>query len=278
VHANTSRAAFYAVKAAKKLNIPVVWHVRIPHRDILLDGFLAKRSSGIIVVSQAVKDRFSWLKSNKINVIYNGVDIRKFTPAASGDEARKKLGLSGSDIVIGTVGRLSSEKGLECLILAAQNLVKAHSGTKFLVIGDGNEKYRCFLQDKIKRLNLGPNFIFTGFREDVPEVLRCADIFCLPSLTEGFNRALLEAMACGLPVVATSAGGNVEIVRDGISGFLVPPGNPDMLVSAIVKLIQNKERAGNMGIEGRRIVEKKFSIEQNVEKTEKLYLDLMGRR
>lgn len=275
VHANTSRAAFYAVKAVRKLKIPVVWHVRIPHRDILLDGFLARWSSAIIVVSQAVKDRFDWLKGNKVNVIYNGVDVQKFSPASPGGEIRRKFGLGDSDMVIGTAGRLSSEKGLECLILAAQSLVKAHSDIKFLIIGDGNEKYRRFLQDKIKGLKLESNFIFTGFCEDVSEIMRVLDIFCLPSLTEGFNRTLLEAMACGLPVVATSVGGNVEIVKNEVNGLLVPSGNVESLKVAIEELLKKKERAKKMGLEGQKTIRENFDIETNVKKTEEIYLQIL---
>jgi glycosyltransferase involved in cell wall biosynthesis len=94
-------------------------------------------------------------------------------------------------------------------------------------------------------------------------------------LTEGFNRSLLEAMACGLPVVATAVGGNVEIVQDGVNGLLVPPSNPGALASAIAELLRDKEKARKMGLEGKLLVEENFSIDINVRKTEKLYLQIL---
>jgi glycosyltransferase involved in cell wall biosynthesis len=104
------------------------------------------------------------------------------------------------------------------------------------------------------------------------------DIFCLPSLTEGFNRSLLEAMACSLPVVATNVGGNVEIVQDGVNGLLVPPRNSDALASAITELMEDRQKAQKMGLEGRRLVEENFSIEKNVMRIENLYEEIISLR
>ncbi len=142
-------------------------------------------------------------------------------------------------------------------------------------MGDGDEKYRLSLQEKVKDLELSPHIFFVGFYEDVPQILRCLDIFSLPSLTEGFNRSLLEAMACGLPVVATAVGGNVEIVQDGVNGLLVPPSNPGALASAITELLKDKEKARKMGLEGKLLVKENFSIDINVRKIEKLYLQIL---
>ena len=114
-----------------------------------------------------------------------------------------------------------------------------------------------------------------GFYKDIPQILKCMDVYCLPSLSEGFNRSLLEAMACGLPVIATRVGGNIEIVQDGVNGLLVPPSNSERLADAIAELLRDREKARNMGFEGRRIVEENFSIEKNVEKIEAQYLQIL---
>jgi glycosyltransferase involved in cell wall biosynthesis len=276
IHTNTSRSTIYAGFAAKKFKIPVVWHVRIPHPDRPLDIILARWSSRIIAVSHIVKKRFSWLKQEKVTVIYNGVDTKRFCPTASRDSVREKLHLSREDIVIGTVGRLSSEKGLEFLLSATRDVVMAYPRVKVLIVGNGNKDYRLFLQEKAKSLELSSNIIFAGFRDDIPQLLGGMDIFCLPSLTEGFNRSLLEAMACGLPVVATHVGGNLEIVRDGVNGAVVPPHNPYALGSAIIELLKDREKARIMGSEGHRLVEEKFSIEKNVRLTESLYEEVIS--
>lgn len=275
IHSNTSRAALYSGPVAKILGIPLVWHVRIPHPDKLLDRFLVPFTSQIITVSRCVKRRFSWLKKDKVKIIYNGVDIQKFSPGLAQDNVREKFDINIKDIVIGTVGRLSTEKGFEYLISAIREVVNVYPRTKVLIVGNGDDRYHLSLQAKVKDLELSSHIIFVGFYEDVPQILRCMDIFSLPSLSEGFNRSLLEAMACGLPVVATGVGGNVEIVQDGVNGLLVPPGNPEALTSAVTELMKDKEKARKIGLEGQRLVEENFSIEKNVEKIEELYLQIL---
>ncbi len=275
IHSNTSRAALYAGPMAKILRIPLIWHVRVPPPDNLLDRFLVLFSSRIIAVSRTVKRRFAWLTKDIVETIYNGVDTRKFSPGLAQDDLRKKFQIDSQDILIGTVGRLSPEKGLEYLFSAVREVVNLYPRTKVLIVGDGDEKYRLSLQEKVKDLELSSHIILAGFHEDIPRILRCLDIFTLPSLWEGFNRSLLEAMACGLPVVATAVGGNVEIVQDGVNGLLVPPGNPAALAFAITELLKDKEKARKMGLEGKLLVEENFSIDINVRKTEKLYLQIL---
>ncbi len=275
IHSNTSRAALYAGPMAKILNIPLIWHVRVPPPDNLLDRFLVLFSSRIIAVSRAVKRRFAWLKKDIVETIYNGVDTRKFSPGLAQDDLIKKFQIDSQDILIGAVGRLSPEKGLEYLFSAVRELVNLYPRIKVLIVGDGDKKYRLSLQEKVKDLELSSHIIIAGFYEDVPQILRCLDIFTLPSLWEGFNRSLLEAMACGLPVVATAVDGNVEIVQDGVNGLLVPPSNPGALASAIAELLKDKEKARKMGLEGKLLVEENFSIGINVRKIEKLYLQIL---
>jgi len=275
IHCNTSRATLYAVPVAKILGISLVWQVRIPHPDNLLDRFLVPFCSQIIAVSQVVKSRFNRFKNAHIEVVYNGVDIKKFLPGSAKGDVRKKFHINNEDRVIGTVGRLSPEKGFEHLISAIRNMVKEYPRIKVLISGGGNEEYRHYLQEKINKLKLSSNIIFMGFYKDIPQILKCMDVYCLPSLSEGFNRSLLEEMACGLPVIATRVGGNIEIVQDGVNGLLVPPSNSERLADAIAELLRDREKARNMGFEGRRIVEENFSIEKNVEKIEAQYLQIL---
>lgn len=276
VHTNTSRATIYAYLAARRLGVSIIWHARIPHSDRFLDRFLSARCSRIIAVSQAVKRRFNWLQEEKIRVIYNGVDTKRFAPGLPYDQIMNKFNLKKNNVVIGTVGRISPEKGLEFLISATKDVVKVHPQAKILIVGEGNTQYLLALQAKVDELNLSSHVIFAGFHNNIPEVLRSIDIFCLPSLTEGFNRTLLEAMACGLPIVATEVGGNVEIIKDGLNGLLVPPRDSAALSSAIVDLLNNKSKARRIGTEARRIVEKSYSIETSVRQTEALYEEIIA--
>jgi glycosyltransferase involved in cell wall biosynthesis len=128
--------------------------VRIPHPDKLLDRFLVPFTSRIITVSRCVKRRFSWLKKDKVKIIYNGVDIQKFSPGLAQDNVREKFDINIKDIVIGTVGRLSTEKGFEYLISAIREVVNVYPRTKVLIVGNGNDRYHLSLQAKVKDLEL----------------------------------------------------------------------------------------------------------------------------
>lgn len=275
IHSNTSRATLYAGPVAKILRVPLVWHVRIPHPDKLLDRFLVPFCSRIIAVSRTVKKRFNGFKKAKVEVVYNGVDTEKFSPGSVPDEARKRFHINREDVVVGTIGRISPEKGFEYLITAIRDVVVEYPQVKVLIVGNGNEEYRRYLQGKINEAELSSNIMFTGFYGNISLILRCLDIYCLPSLSEGFNRSILEAMSCQLPVIASNVGGNIEVVQDGVNGLLVPPGNSERLAAAIIKLLKDREKAQNLGLEGRQFIKKNFSTEKNVEGIEKLYLQII---
>jgi glycosyltransferase involved in cell wall biosynthesis len=254
-----------------------VWHARIASRDVLLDNFLVKNTSRIIAVSQAVKKRFSGLGEKKVSIIYNGVDIKKFIPGFRNSTLADKFGINKKDCVVSVVGRFSPEKGHRYLVGAVELIKNEIPNLKILMIGTGNSESTNNLKREIKRSGTGSNFIFTGFTDNTAEMLKLSDMFCLPSLSEGFSRSLLEAMACGLPVIATSVGGNAEIVKNGVNGILVPPKNPDALAEAIKELSGSREKAGRMGSEARKLTEEKFSIEGNSGKTENLYEEIINK-
>jgi glycosyltransferase involved in cell wall biosynthesis len=270
VHANGSRCAIYGVIACKIVKVPIIWHVRILESNGLLDRFLAKFSSIIIVNSNAVKERFKWLKDkNRLEVIYNGIDLKKFSPSFKGEKIRKEFGFSMEMPIIATIGRLDWYKAHRYFLQAAKKVKKIIPNAHFLIVGDGDS--RGYLENLTKELGLGENVIFAGDRKDIPDILSSVDLFVLSSVSEGFGRVVVESMACEKPVVATRVGGIVEIVEDGITGKLVPPKNSQALAEVIIELLNNKREAKNMGIAGRKRAERMFDIEENVKKTENLY-------
>ena len=127
----------------------------------------------------------------------------------------------------------------------------------------------------MKNLNLQSKVIFTGFREDVPEILNAMDIFVLPSLKEGFSRSIIEAMAAGKPVIATSVGGNSEADVDGVTGFIIPPNTPQSLAERMIELLDDRNKMQNMGKKGRKRVEENFTAENYVENIEKIYNEIL---
>jgi len=248
------------------------------HR-LLLNPLTAPLADKIITVSEAVRE-FAiakiGIRPDKLITIYNGVDLSEFSqsPNSKGtEEAKRELGINPSCMVVGTVGHLEKEKGCEYLLQAAAQVSAQDGNVTFLLVGDGSQ--RAKLENLAEDLSISSNVIFMGYRTDVPRILSVMDIFVLPSLYEGLPNALLEAMAACRPVVATQVGGIPEVVADGETGILVPQRDPGALARAICVLLEHRERAREMGIAGRKQVEKLFSVEKMIAKTEALYEELV---
>ncbi len=206
---------------------------------------------------------------NKIVVIPNGVDLADFSHLPDKRAARAALGLSADRLVLGTVSRLHPVKRLDVLLRALVWLGSAQT----VIVGYGPEERR--LKVLAEQLGLEKRVHFVGQQRDVRPWLAAMDVFVLSSDWEGMPNAVLEAMACGLPVVATSVGGTPDIVVDGGTGLLVPPRDPLSLAEALRALAADPDRRRGMGIAGRQRVVLCFSAERMVERTQALYGELL---
>jgi len=241
-------------------------------------SFIDKWTSGLcnIVISNSDAGRKILLErekisSEKIITIHNGIEIDKFTKVADIQKIRNRLGFSKEDFVIGIIANLREVKGHRYLFEAfrqASELLKDRQ-LKLLVVGEG--KLRVELELLAKKLQIENNVFFTGFRDDVSEILKIIDIFVLSSLWEGFPVSILEAMASSKPVIASNVGGVPEAVVDNVTGFLVPPENAEALSQTIVKLVENKQLLDDMGKAGLKYVQQYFSYEIMIKKTEEVY-------
>lgn len=227
----------------------------------LLYGLGARRADGLIAVSPEVKESIQAtmpsVPAAKIAVIPNGVDTRRYARHTERDATRARLGLAEGDQFVAVVAMFKEQKGHRYLIEAAATLAPAFPNARFLLIGDG--ELRGDLERRVAAANLEATVRLPGLRPDVPELLAAADLFVLPSLWEGLPMALIEAMAAGLPVVATDVSGTRGVVVDGETGLLVPPGDAVALSRAIATLLDNPGRAAQMGSAGRRRVDGLFS-------------------
>jgi glycosyltransferase involved in cell wall biosynthesis len=201
-----------------------------------------------------------------------------------GNEVRKEFGLRDDDVVVGIASRFSMNKGHEIFLRAARRLIGLRatgSGLKFLVAGGpvfGVDAPReTTLRKLCDELGLTGRVVFTGLREDMPRVYAAMDIFVIASFYEACSRTVLEAMACGKPVVGTNIDGTPEMVADGMTGLLVPAGDAERMAAAIGTLAEDKDKRLAMGIEARKRVEKEFDIKAHVKKTECLYTRLLER-
>jgi glycosyltransferase involved in cell wall biosynthesis len=164
---------------------------------------------------------------------------------------------------------LHPQKGHQYLITAAAEVVERYPNVRFVFVGDGI--LRAELERLVDNLKLKDKILFLGFRHDVDELLHTFDIFVLPSLYEGLPNVVLEAMACGKPVIATAVDGSPEAITDGVSGILVPPKDSDALSKAILHLLENKKMRVEMGKKSRKKVTDYFSLEKQMQQFQILY-------
>jgi len=199
----------------------------------------------------------------KIKVIYNGIYTERFQEGKIIPNRREEFGLNRDDMVIGAIGYFAPLKGYDDLIKAMPLILEVVPRARLLITGEAiypaYRDYKKKLRDLIDRLGLADTVIFAGQRDDLPQVLNTLDIFVLPSWTEGFGRANLEAMAAGKPVVSTNVGGIPEVVVDGETGILVPPHDPTTLAQAVIRLAEDETLRNKMGRAGLKRA-KNFSI------------------
>lgn len=240
-----------------------------------LANALASRllSDRIIAISRAVERELAAQGADprRITVVYNGVDL---DGPATGVSVRP-AGIPEGDPLVGMVGRLSPEKGYRYFLEAAALVRPRKPGARFVIVGGGPE--RGEIADKVRELGLDGVLLMTGFRADVGEIMGALDVLVLASTAEGLGLVILEAMAAGKPVVATRVGGIPEAVEDGVTGLLVPPGDPGAMAGAILALAADRARAAEMGRAGRKRVEEKFSGRAMAEETARIYREVLGR-
>ena len=200
----------------------------------------------LIAVSEQTRQKAitEGVKPEKVSVILSGIDSLD-TVQVNRHNVRKELGLDTDDLFLLTVGRLMVQKGHKFLIQAMPRLIDRFPNVMVGICGDG--PLRPSLENQVQMLGLSKRVNFLGMRDDVTSLLAAADIFILPSLWEGLPRALLEAIAAGLPAVATRVDGTQELITDGIHGLLVPPNDPEALADSIIQLLENPELRAKIG-------------------------------
>ncbi|MBA4323284.1 MAG: hypothetical protein C0408_10760 [Odoribacter sp.] len=213
--------------------------------------------------------------SEKVITVYNGIDTNVFDPANVDGDLKAELGIEENSVIIGSIGVLEKDKGQAGLIKALSRLKAEGVNNVFCIIcGSGPEE--TSLRELAKELGLQGRILFLGFRKDINRVLRALDIGVITSLTiESFSMVAVEAMAMKVPVIATSVGALPEVVDDGETGILIPPGDVDALCESIKYLIKNPDIRLKMGENGRKRVLERFTIEENVRKTEDIFLHLI---
>ncbi len=288
IHTNTIHN-LYGIGAAIVARRPHVWHVReIVWQSGLVrrvERLLTRLSDRVIVTSEAVGEIFRGRAgelAGNVRRIPNGVDLDAFAPGRSAERVRATLGFPADAPLAGVVCRLDAWKGVDVFLRAAARTRAALPAARFVVVGgaiEGQETYARELKALATTLGLDDVLRFTDWRygpADMPDVYGALNLVVLPSREpEPFGLVLVEAMAAGLPVVATNHGGPREICVDGESGMLVPPGDPDRLADAMRALLAHPARARAMGQAGRRRAESRYDLRATVRAIEALYDELL---
>jgi L-malate glycosyltransferase len=295
VHANSIRAGLALGLA--RVRVPrraTVVHVR----DCLPAGPLSSATMRVIAATATIvvanssytaRSVLELAPGANVEVVHNPVDVERWDPARiDRDASRARLGRAGErSVLLGVLAQLSPWKGqdtaIEVLRLLREEGIDAH----LLLIGSAkfraratrfdNEAYLAGLRARVAQLGLEDRVSWLGEREDAPEIVRALDVLLLPSLEEPFGRALIEAMALEVPVLATSVGGPAEIVRDGQEGYLLPPREPGAWAQAVRRIVERPDRGRELGGAGRRRVLASFTSERHATAMLELYTRALAR-
>jgi glycosyltransferase involved in cell wall biosynthesis len=245
----------------------------------VLENFANLMADAITVNSLAVREdvrKTERFLGRKITLVYNGIESHADPPGERPSAHPPGISVAPGAPLVTYVANLRDGKAHVCLVEAAREVLAAVANARFLLVGrEGREAAE--VRDHIRRHGLEGKVLLAGPREDVPAVLRATTIAAHPGEQEGFSNAILEAMAAGLPVVASRAGGNPEAVVDGETGILFPPGDAGAMAQAILSLLRDPARAKAMGNAGRRRVLELFSIRKMIAEVEQLYERLLLR-
>ncbi len=283
VHTHDLWSNLLGIPAARMAGVPAIVSSR---RDLgHLDWYQGRRrrwlrriqnlSAAVLVNATPIRDALisqDGFAPEKLRVIHNGVDIEKFDVGRGGRE-RLFPGVGDRRLIV-LVGNMHSDvKGHPWLIAAAATVVSEFPATRFVLVGDGQQ--RTSFEQQVAALGLEQNFIFMGRRDDVPAILCACDIAVLPSRAEGLPNAVLEYMAAGLPTVVSNVGGNAELVKNGVTGLVVPAEDSFALSSALLKLLHDPVLARQMASRGKEFIVHNFSFDRLIHQIDELYTELL---
>ncbi len=289
LHSHLFYASLFASPLGWLCRVPVI--LETPHvsenwrrgwlkTSFRVDRLISKFVDRYIAVSEA-NARYlceqKGLPAQKIVVIHNGSDLARFEPGRPPPAGlRRSLGFDEHDEVLVVVGRLEPQKGHAVLLKALSTVIREFPRVRLVCVGDGS--LGDVLQGQARVLGLNGAVRFVGYQSKVADWLALADATVLPSLYEGLPLAAIESLAAGRPVIATAVDGTPEIVVDGKTGLLVPPGDPVPLAQAICRMLREPELRRSLGRAGRLCVQERFGQERQIERTQELYLAAFERR
>ncbi len=257
--------------AARLAKVPVRFLSRRVDFPIQSKKKYTEGVDAIVAISEGVKSVLlqGGIPDRLIHVVPSGIDFSPFDEALPKDFLRKEFGFADDDYLVGIVAQLEDHKGHAYLLEAVRAIKAQAPKMRLIVVGEGS--LRLDLTKQAQDLRVDDIVFFLGFRHDVPKILASLDLFVLSSHMEGLGTSLMDAMAAGLPIVATMAGGIPEVVLHRETGLLVPPRDPQALAQSILKLYLDRALAARLAAKGREVVHEKFSAEAMARRIITLY-------
>ncbi len=280
VHTNCDNSLPFVRHACRLTRTPYVSHVRDFARDWFGPGRggTLRDAKYVIANSQSIAQtcRDAGVSEEKIRVVYNPIDVDAFIDVSPAKEAcvRQEFGITNEDCVVGIVGQIQDIKGHDEYVTAAAKVTQQLRQVRFLIVGSSmtieTKAFEEKLRQKINRHGLQEYIHFTGFREDIPALMKVIDILTVPSWNEAFGRVVVEGLASGCAVIATDNGGIPEIIQDGVNGLLIPPRNPISLSEAILKVAGDSKLRARLIANGPTTAAH-YSPERHVREIEHIY-------
>ncbi len=287
VHTHTAKAGALGRLAAKMAGIPVIIHTPHGHNFygyfngfisrviILIEKVLAVFTDRLIALTELEKQdylKFRVADEQKTVLVYIGLELDKFL-ANNANKVKGSFSINNREKVVGYVGRLDPIKGAQFFVEAARLCLQKNTALKFILVGEGI--LRKELEVKVTLWGLNDKIVFTGWRDDIPDIMSILDILVLPSLNEAVGIVLIEAQSLGVPVVASNVGGIAEIIKDKQTGILVEPADPQAIAEAVKELLDNPQKMLAMSDAAKNRVKDRFKAENMVQATLNIYQDVL---
>ncbi len=266
--------------AARLAGIPCISHQHSYTKYKYFDLLFKRLVNIFIYISNDIANHFisQGVPMEKGRLVFNGIDIKIFFGTVDVDRVRHDLGCNFDELLVGSIGRIDWWKGHEFFIEALAIASRTISNLKGFVVGSmtcqtpANIEYQDYLHELVKSKRLEDKIIFTGYQNNIPEIMGAMDVVVhASSEPEPFGLVVIEGMAAKKPVVATAAGGVLDIIENGVNGFLVPCKNSQEMARAIEQILSDKNKAMQVGLAARRCVEEMFTVNQQVSSVEKIY-------
>ena len=258
--------------------VPIVAHVRQEIEPAKVQRYQLDRVEAVIAISRQVEQSLiaGGVSAKKVRTVYSGIDLSEREPAHNDQAIRQMIGLPNGAVLLGTVANLFPRKGYEVMLRALPAIVRAVPAVHYVIVGSDDHDYADRLKRLAQDLNIADRVHIVGFQDPVQPFLAALDLYVHPALMEGFGIAVVEAMAVGKAVVATTTGGLPEVVAQGETGLLVPPGDAESLAATVVSLLGDKVRRAQMGRNGKARAHERFSLDASVRHMERVYGEVLG--